>query len=75
MSTDAEFIEKLRSLHVARPSRRGAKVTVDVHDEHKVKTTEHWNDQVDVHVKVGTVKVKSDESVAAPLRALTKKEG
>ncbi len=54
-----EFKEKLRSLSFAQQSKRGPKVTTDVHDHHEVQVTEHWNDRVDVNVKVPTIKVKT----------------
>jgi hypothetical protein len=53
----AEFKEKLKSLSFMGSERR-AKTTVDVHDYGKVKTTEHWNDRVDVDVKPDTIRLK-----------------
>lgn len=53
----AEFKEKLKSLSFMG-SERKTKATVDVHDYGKVKTTEHWDDRVDVDVKVKTLEIK-----------------
>lgn len=57
----AAFKEKLRSLSLMGPrTDRGPKTTVDVHDTHKVEVTEHWNDRVDVGVKMDTIHVKGE---------------
>jgi hypothetical protein len=48
--TLSDFKEKIRSVNFGLQSRRGPKVTTDVHDHHKVAVTEHWNDRVDVNV-------------------------
>lgn len=52
------YVEKLRSLNVSRASRRGPKVTVDIHDHHTVEVTEHWHDRQDVLVKPEPVRRK-----------------
>lgn len=49
----SEYAEKLRSLNLSRPSDRGTKVTVDVHDNHMVEVTETWDDRVGVGVHLG----------------------
>ncbi len=53
------YKEKLWSLSFARQSKREPKVTTDIHDHHKVDVTEHWDDRVDVNVRVPTIKIKT----------------
>lgn len=54
--------DALRSIS-ARPHEPGAKTTVDVHDTHKAVVTEHWNDRVDVNMKMDTIRVKGPNAV------------
>lgn len=49
--------EAIRSISL-RHNQPGSKVTVDVHDNHTVEVTEHWNDRVDVTMKPKTIHVK-----------------
>ncbi len=67
MSTDAEFIAKLRTLNIGKQSRRGPKTVTDVHDHHTVDVTEHWDDRVSVNVKLETLHVPV-ETAGQPLR-------
>lgn len=50
-----EYADKLRSLGF-RSQVPANKKTVDVHDEHTVVVTEHWNDRQDVTVCPQTVR-------------------
>jgi hypothetical protein len=63
MVADPEYVDKLRSLNVARPGRRAPKVTIDVHDRHTVTVTEHWHDRQDVLVKPQPVRMKARGTV------------
>lgn len=58
---DEEFLEKLRSLHVVRRGKRVPKTTTDVHDHHQVDVTEHWDDRVDVNVKLETFRKEKEQ--------------
>ncbi len=64
MTADTEFVAKIRSLNVARASRRSlTKVTTDVHDHHTVEVTERWHDRQDVTVMPQTAHIKPKGNV------------
>lgn len=55
MTEEMSFKDKIKTLNIGIPSKRGPKKTTDDHGSHSVTVTEHWSDRVDVTVTPPTV--------------------
>jgi hypothetical protein len=55
-----DFKDKIKTISFAQAKNQQAKVTKDVHDNHVVEVTEHWEDRVDVNVLAPSISKKAN---------------